>query len=202
MTGWALVHGRFQPPHRGHEALISRALDLRGRCLVLVGNVGRRDDRHPYSFVARARMLRAAFPDPGRVRIAPSYDLGDAAPLSAWTLHLAGRCIDEIGALPDVVVAGPDYDAGRWDALPRTPFVDRFAQRTDGLSATAVREAIAAGDRDLLARTLSPQVAEHLHIADLGQLRDLLAVKTSGGQGATTLPARHRIVRRRWPRPR
>lgn len=54
--------GRFQPLHKGHQAVIDRALEMAERVLVLIGSAGKaRSVRNPFTFEERYNMIRAVY---------------------------------------------------------------------------------------------------------------------------------------------
>ena len=58
---FAVVIGRFQPPHRGHIYLLKEAHKVCGKVIVVVGSANQaRDIRNPWTFQERAQMLALA----------------------------------------------------------------------------------------------------------------------------------------------
>ena len=53
--------GRFQPLHKGHEAIIDEILAQGLKPLILLGGSGRFDDRHIYTDTERAIMLMKVY---------------------------------------------------------------------------------------------------------------------------------------------
>jgi bifunctional NMN adenylyltransferase/nudix hydrolase len=66
--------GRFQPLHKGHEAIISEALKQAREVVVVVGSsFEARSIRNPFSFEERRDMIRAVFPQ-NNLHIVPVLD--------------------------------------------------------------------------------------------------------------------------------
>jgi len=78
----AVLVGRFQPLHDAHLALLTRALAIAARCVVVVGSAFQaRTPRNPFTWNERAEMIRQALPasDRERVTIVPMRDYYDEA---------------------------------------------------------------------------------------------------------------------------
>lgn len=55
--------GRFQPLHKGHQAVIDRALELAENVVILIGSAGKaRSVRNPFTFQERAKMILDIYP--------------------------------------------------------------------------------------------------------------------------------------------
>lgn len=75
----AVVIGRFQPFHVGHERIVRKALSLARRVLVLVGSANRhRSVKNPFTFSERRSMIEKTFYDQQsdsiRIRVDPIND--------------------------------------------------------------------------------------------------------------------------------
>src|SRR5690349_910079 len=78
----AVLVGRFQPLHEAHLALLTRALAIASRCVVVIGSAFQaRTPRNPFTWKERAEMIRQALPaaDRERVIIVPMRDYYDEA---------------------------------------------------------------------------------------------------------------------------
>lgn len=89
----ALLIGRFQPFHRGHEKAVAHLLRRYPRLILAVGSAQERRTRdNPFSAVERATMVRrvaAAHPAwRGRVRLA---SMPDSPSNAEWTRRVAAR---------------------------------------------------------------------------------------------------------------
>ena len=55
--------GRFQPLHKGHQAVIDKALELAEKVVVLIGSAGKaRSIRNPFTYEERATMIASVYP--------------------------------------------------------------------------------------------------------------------------------------------
>jgi bifunctional NMN adenylyltransferase/nudix hydrolase len=78
----AVLVGRFQPLHDAHLALLTRALAIAPRCVVVVGSAFQaRTPRNPFTWTERAEMIRLALPESQRERVTvlPMRDYYDEA---------------------------------------------------------------------------------------------------------------------------
>jgi bifunctional NMN adenylyltransferase/nudix hydrolase len=67
--------GRFQPFHRGHEAIISKALELADTVVAIVGSAHRaRSLRNPFTAEERVNLIHNSFPNQSRLVIAQVPD--------------------------------------------------------------------------------------------------------------------------------
>lgn len=104
----AVVIGRFQPLHFGHEALLERALAVGREVVVLVGSAHQAPSpRNPFSFADRAAMLTASVPAPERHRL-HLLPLRDYYDLARW----ARAAIRAVGGLSAAVPAVSDTGSG------------------------------------------------------------------------------------------
>jgi len=78
----AVLVGRFQPFHEAHLALLTRALTVASRCVVIIGSAFQaRTPKNPFTWKERAEMIRQAPPEADRERltIVPMRDYYDEA---------------------------------------------------------------------------------------------------------------------------
>ena len=90
----ALVVGRFQPLHKGHVALITRALEDCQLVVVGIGSASARPSlRNPFTADERRQMLGACFPievAAGRLRIVEIPDINNPPKWVAHVLSITG----------------------------------------------------------------------------------------------------------------
>ena len=66
----AVLVGRFQPFHEAHLALLTRALTVASRCVVIIGSAFQaRTPKNPFTWKERAEMIRLAVPAADRERL-------------------------------------------------------------------------------------------------------------------------------------
>jgi len=74
MTRKYVYLGRFSPFHLGHEMLLKAANENfgEGNCLIMVGSSNSLNERTPYSFESRVKMIKTIFPN---VEVIPLPDV-------------------------------------------------------------------------------------------------------------------------------
>ena len=66
----AVVVGRFQPFHQGHQALLAQALDVADHVVVVIGSAHQaRTPRNPFTWQERAETVSASLPESLRARV-------------------------------------------------------------------------------------------------------------------------------------
>ena len=85
----SIIVGRFQPFHKGHEALIEKALALSDKLFLFVGHCGFTDTRHFIDVNIVKEMILKHYENTqyhDRIEIIPLYDMADD---SKWVLKLS-----------------------------------------------------------------------------------------------------------------
>ncbi len=173
-SGLGLVIGRFQPFHRGHEAVCRTVLDTCGRLLVILGSARQaRSIRNPWSDAERETLIRQSLPDidPERVLFAAVPDVFYNE--EVWLAAVRNAVDQHAGAGP-VTLYGHMKDASSYylALFPQWAYVE--LPNHQGLSATPLRQALlAAGPQGAVGRL--EELQEHLPQAGLGCLRELVA---------------------------
>jgi cytidyltransferase-like protein len=132
-----LVHGRFQPFHKGHKWLIDRMIAECDISIVLVGSYGKKDKRNPYKATDRLEKIRNHYGH--SVYIGMNLDLSPDS--DGWDVLLSSCCLNLCGEFPTTVYAGPDYSIAWRDSVNVVKADHRYA----GISATIVRDRIGNG---------------------------------------------------------
>lgn len=133
-----LVIGRFQPLHRGHQALIKAAIEDCVNVVVGIGSTNaRQDGRNPFSYEERAEMVRAVFGE--QVEVVSLPDIHDPPRWVRHVLAITGP-VDKVYGNHD-----PDLDLFEEEgiAVVRPGLVER--ERLEGRT---LRLKIAEGDPD------------------------------------------------------
>ncbi|HAP44662.1 MAG: hypothetical protein A2087_13285 [Spirochaetes bacterium GWD1_61_31] len=143
---YAVYIGRFQPPHRGHVALIRQAAALADCLIVALGSADAAPStRNPFSFGQRQAMIkRLASGLPATVRCVPIND--SAYNLNEWLVTVKNQvqaCLN-LDARPNARVAlvGAFKDASSFylKHFPEWPLVELAVQ--GDYNSTAVRRAM------------------------------------------------------------
>lgn len=138
----AIVIGRFQPLHIGHEYLIRSAYDHAHNVTVLVGSSGQAPDiKNPWTYEQRAEMIRRAIPG---VHIRPIYDFYNDL---EWIEQVQSiiRELEENG--DEVIIVGHEKDDSTWyvRVFPHNKFIEagyHSVYNSKCMDATKVRELI------------------------------------------------------------
>lgn len=131
-----LVVGRFQPLHKGHEALVEAALEDCSSVVVGIGSsqaMGVPDN--PFSFDERVQMVRAVFGDAVEVVAIP--DIHDPP---NWVAHVR----DRVGPF-DVFYGNDPATAHLFEAAGVRTEAPGLVER-DRFEATTLRARMASGD--------------------------------------------------------
>lgn len=145
MTKKYVYLGRFSPFHRGHERLLCIARNNFGseNCLCIVGSSNSLNERTPYSYETRVKMIRTIFPD---LEILP---LPDVQPeLSFFDGSTNERWLDQIERLARerqeefVFVGGSREDLQILATRFKTQILFDREKEGEAISATQIRNAL------------------------------------------------------------
>lgn len=143
----AVLIGRFQPFHRGHAALLARALQSASRVLLVLGSAHQaRNAKNPFTWEERAAMIAATLgeADAARVDFIPMRDYYDD---SRWAAAVEQAVQARLGPAPArVALVGYHKDASSHylQRFPRWSFVD--LGRQGEVDATAIRQIYFEGE--------------------------------------------------------
>ncbi|MDH5538059.1 MAG: bifunctional nicotinamide-nucleotide adenylyltransferase/Nudix hydroxylase [Rhizobacter sp.] len=174
----AVYVGRFQPFHRGHLALLRRALALAPLCVVVIGSAFQaRTPKNPFTWTERADMIRAALsPDErNRLRLLPVRDHYD---LPRWVAAVRRgvadlMTADGLAAEGKVVLVGHFKDPSS-DYLRSFPgWAVDSVDRIDVPDGAGLRDALFADGKAALAAAPA-SIAAHLPPTTLAYLREWL----------------------------
>jgi bifunctional NMN adenylyltransferase/nudix hydrolase len=149
---YLVLIGRFQPFHNGHFSVLTHALRLADKVIVLIGSAGQpRTIRNPWNASERAVMISEAVgADAARLILKPLHDhLYNGA---LWVSDVQARVAEALeadGAAPGAAVGligrNKDGETGAYlAAFPQWPLID--VQHTDVLSATELRTWLFSGE--------------------------------------------------------
>ncbi|MFB9328546.1 adenylyltransferase/cytidyltransferase family protein [Paenibacillus aurantiacus] len=161
---FGFIIGRFQPVHRGHEALIDAALAIAEHVLVVIGSAQESGtSRNPFTAQERERWLRQIYGD--RIHVLALNDLTNEHDHStSWGDYLLDAVEDYAKAKglppPDLVIEGEESGRERWFAEERIRRLDRLTfPRPDGaVSATWLRTMIREGQESVWRTQVHPEL--------------------------------------------
>lgn len=144
---YAVLIGRFQPFHFGHQRLVEHALRAADRVIIVVGSDKQhRSVKNPFTFEERERMIRGALRNPEQARTSVIGVSDSPYNDSIWIAGVQGgvdRLISADGAVPDtasVAIVGHLKDASSYylKLFPRWQFVG--AENVESMNATDIRK--------------------------------------------------------------
>ena len=136
-----LVHGRFQPFHNGHKALIDKMLVECHLGVVLVGSADKRDRDNPFTREQRQRMIIQSYQEAvrqSRLSVGANFDLSQSS--DSWDILLKSCVLSLTGYELTDVYAGPGYSL-RW---PNDTAVHQ-QPRVGGITASLIRSSLRGG---------------------------------------------------------
>ncbi len=159
--------GRFQPFHLGHQQVVTQALDITERLIVLVGSAERpRCTRNPWTYVEREMMIRESLADVAhRITIKPLPDATyDEATWQSFVQSQVTAVLETHGVCETetrIGLIGHAKDATSYyvKSFPQWPFQE--VGNATGICATLIREQLLSGG-GLPERALGPAVARVL----------------------------------------
>ncbi|MAG27572.1 hypothetical protein CMI47_18720 [Candidatus Pacearchaeota archaeon] len=105
-----LVHGRFQPFHKGHKFLVDKMLKECDLGVVLIGSAQKNDNNNPYTLKQRLCMIREIYKNEKKLFIGANIDLDSPhSEDSPWDVVLSSCVLSLTGHLPTDIYAGIDY---------------------------------------------------------------------------------------------
>jgi bifunctional NMN adenylyltransferase/nudix hydrolase len=158
-AGTAVIVGRWQLFHKGHETLLNAALATAQRVVMVIGSALRsRDVRNPFTWEERKAMVQAALPQGAadRVTFLPVRDYYDDNRWNAAVLEGVGQLAGGNGPVT-LVGFKKDHSSYYLDFFPN--WKSRLVQQEFDIDATALRNVFFEGnDPDARLAVLSPYV--------------------------------------------
>lgn len=130
-----LLHGRFQPFHKGHYFLVNEMMKECDQAVILIGSLGIRDERNPFSYKERFNLINNLFAFKSNVHIGGNLDIPDKENHLHWNILLQSCCISLCGSKATDIYAGPEYNL-TWDESISIHKYDRFMN----ISGTEIRK--------------------------------------------------------------
>ncbi len=169
----ALVIGRFQPFHRGHEVVCREALAQCDRLLIVLGSAGQaRSIRNPFTDAEREQLIRAALADiaPERLLFAPVPDVFYNE--EVW-LRAVREAVEPHAGSSRVVLYGHNKDSSSYYLALFPQWDYREQPNFQGISATPLRDALLAAGPDRATHRLEA-LADRFPDRELAGLKALL----------------------------
>lgn len=153
-----LLLGRYQIFHKGHQALVDKALSECDKVLLFIGSAQEEKTlNNPFSFSLRKKMIEAIYQD--KVLIKPLVDLGvgNVPKWGDYVYEQAHKYLPHI----DVIYFGDEKKHQLWYSSNHeieTKFIS-LNRKIIPISASEIREAILKGDKE----TFYKYVDERIH---------------------------------------
>jgi len=156
---YAILIGRFEPPHNGHIALYNYAAEIANKVIIVIGsNNASVSIRNPWTTKERELFLRSSVT--GNFEIIAIND--SAYNFNDWLLRLQQKIAAITGNKKTAVVGHYRDDTSYYlDYFPQWDVKTLPAQAQD-VSSTSIRKACFEGTLDQVKNSVSPQVYELL----------------------------------------
>lgn len=166
--------GRLNPMHIGHEAIIHTMQEIHGRknCVVMLGScTAPYSERDMFSYVQRREFVKIVFPDISIVGL-PDFKSSDEEWLTNMDDMLRFAGVDPTkatyyGGCPDEYHMQLFAKVGK-----KIHIVTRHDERMEWISGSAVRAALALGERPLFNRMMNPLLRDFVYQEGLCILRN------------------------------
>jgi len=134
-----LVHGRFQPFHKGHKFLVDKMLKECDYGVILIGSVGKKDKKNPFSLEERKGMIKKIYGNNKKLFIGANIDLDSPYSKNAqWDVVLSSCVLSLVGYLPTNIYSGKEYGVS-WERVKVK--INKF-KRYDDISGTDIKKLI------------------------------------------------------------
>ncbi len=154
-----LVHGRFQPFHKGHEFLVNKMLKECDLGVVLIGSAFKSDRKNLFDLESRRKMVRSIFKENKNLLIGANLDLEfPYSKNSQWDVVFSSCVLSLTGYLPTHVYAGDNYSV-IWKRIK--PKIKKF-KRFNNISATHIRKLLEKKSFDKIEKLVPPPVFESI----------------------------------------
>lgn len=160
----ALLCGRFQIFHSGHESLVDVALKMCDRIIILVGSaqeVG--TERNPFDVHTRIQMIKEIYPQ-DNVIVKPLSDLTNEDDIRPeWGDYVLENTKLHVYKIPELMVYGNDEARSKWfnpDAIKDVTEIIVPRSRLP-ISATMLREALLKDDKETWFKYHNPKLHKY-----------------------------------------
>lgn len=156
----ALVLGRFQMLHKGHEDIINKALELADKVLVFIGSADKENvEDNPFSYEIRYKMLNEIYGD--KIIIKPLNDLG-VGNVFAWGDYVIKNAKEYIESV-DLIVEGIEAKCELWfsDELKKEISFKKVDRNIIDVSATKLRDLMYNNDYNEWKKWVNPKLHKY-----------------------------------------
>ena len=141
----ALLVGRFQALHLGHERMIRDAIALSDRVAVFIGSSQESGtQKNPFSYEVRKQMLENVFGDAIEIYPLPDAGLGNNC---LWGQYVLNKVVSACGEKPDLFVTGREDRRVSWFE-DKEGITELIVPKVIEASATQLRSYLTDGDEE------------------------------------------------------
>lgn len=159
----ALIVGRFNTFHKGHESLVEKALEIAENVHIFVGSAQEQGTlRNPLPAVLRRFLINEIYKEQKNIKIYELNDLTNENDITPeWGKYLIKTVTKKIGKKPDLMIFGNDESRNNWfaeeDNLPSVV----LSREEIPISATQIREAIKIGNKEVFFENTNTKIHKH-----------------------------------------
>ena len=134
-----IMVGRFQTFHKGHQAMIDKALELCDTVGVLIGSSQESGtNKNPFTYAMRERTLRTIYGDGIQIYPLPDIGVGNSC---KWGEYVLDSVIDHFGEMPDLLISGKEERRIDWfDGTRGSSIAELYIPKAIDISASKMRE--------------------------------------------------------------
>ena len=139
--------GRFQVFHKGHQAMIDKAIELCDIVGVLIGSSQESGtSKNPFTYEMRESILKKIYGD--RIRIYPLPDIG-VGNTSEWGDYVLDTVIERFGEAPDLLISGKEERRIDWfDSVKGLLISELYIPKFIDISASKMRNLLVKNEFD------------------------------------------------------
>lgn len=158
----AMLCGRFQHFHIGHQSLVEHALNVADRMIILVGSSQEfGTERNPFDISTRIDVIREIYNDDNRITVKPLPDLTHENDITPdWGRYVLKSTNHYIHKVPEVMIYGNDEARSRWfDPEDIKDTLEIVVPRSKiKISATEIRKMLVKDDRERWMQFVHPRL--------------------------------------------
>ena len=142
-----IMIGRFQTFHKGHQAMMDKAIELCEKVGVFIGSSQESGtNKNPFTFEMRESLLRKIYGE--TIRIYPLPDIG-VGNNSKWGDYVLDNVIERFGESPDLLISGKEERRVDWfDSVKGLSIAELYIPKTIDISASRMRELLVENELD------------------------------------------------------
>ena len=133
-----IIVGRFQAFHKGHQAMIDKAIELCDKVGVFIGSSQESlTDKNPFTYEMRECILKKIYGDAISVYPLPDIGVGNN---SKWGDYVMDNVTERFGSMPDLLVSGKEERRVDWfDSVRGLSIAELYIPKTIDISASRMR---------------------------------------------------------------